>query len=332
MKALVTGGTGFTGSHLVQRLTNNNYKVRVLSRKTSDPCKLKWLSLSGVEIVFGDMPDKEAVFKAVEGMDLVFHIAAAYREANLPEQRYWDVNYNGTKNILDACLEYKVKRLVYCSTIGIVSSVKNPPADETTACSPGDIYQRSKCAAEQEVLKYAKERNLPAAVVRPCAIYGPGDTRLLKIFKMIEKKKFLFFGSGKALFHMVYVDDLIDGFMLCAKKEEAIGQIFIIGGEEYITLNELSRLVAREFNVPSPKIHIPYLPFEFAAAVIEFFYKKLKLKKEPPIYRRRMAFYKKSRAFSIEKAKKILGYKPKYDLKTGIHLTAQWYLENGYIK
>jgi nucleoside-diphosphate-sugar epimerase len=329
MKALVTGGTGFTGSRLVKKLIDESYDVRVLARKSSNTAELvKW----GVEIITGDITDRENVFKAAIGMDQIFHIAAAYRQANLPARAYWDVNFNGTKNILDAVLEYGISRIVHCSTIGVVSSVKNPPADETEICCPGDVYQESKCAAENEVLRYVQEKNLPASIIRPCAIYGPGDTRLLKMFKMIAERKYLFFGNGRALFHMVYIDDLTDAFLLCSQKKEAIGEIFIIGGEKYTTLNELAKLIAEEFKVPAPKIHLPYLPFEFAAAVVEFLYEKLKLKKEPPIYRRRMAFFKKNRAFSIEKAKKILGYSPKYDLNTGIHLTAKWYLENGYIR
>jgi dihydroflavonol-4-reductase len=329
MKVLVTGGTGFTGSNLVKKLAGLNYQVRVLARPGS---KTDFLAQMGVEIVTGDIKDKESVFEAVKGTDIVFHIAAAYRQANLPDSEYWEVNFNGTKNILDAALKYDVKRLVHCSTIGIISSVKKPPADETVVACPGDVYQQSKCAAEFEVLNYVKEKNLPASVIRPCGIYGPQDMRLFKMFKMIASKKFIFFGNGSAFFHMVYIDDLIDAFLLCSTKEEAVGEVFIIGGQRYTTLNELSKLIAEEFAVPPPRIHLPYLPFEAAAAVVEFVYAKLKIKKEPPIYRRRMAFYKKSRAFSIEKAKKLLGYNPRFDLKTGIHLTARWYIENGYIK
>src|SRR4030042_6340416 len=144
MKALVTGGTGFTGSNLVKKLTSQNYQVRVLARPNS---KTDLLAQMGVEIVTGDIKDRESVLEAVKGTDIIFHIAAAYRHANLPAREYWEVNFNGTKNILDAALKYNVKRLVHCSTIGIVSSVKNPPADETVIASHGAGYQQSKCAA-----------------------------------------------------------------------------------------------------------------------------------------------------------------------------------------
>ncbi|MEA2016427.1 MAG: NAD-dependent epimerase/dehydratase family protein [Actinomycetota bacterium] len=326
MKALVTGGTGFTGSHLAGRLIEKGADVRILARPGSNSGFLKEL---GAEVVTGDISDKDDVERAVKGMDKVFHIAAAFRESNLPDKTYWAVNYDGTKNILEACLKYDISRLVHCSTIGVVSSVGVPFSNETVPYSPGDVYQETKCAAEKEVLKYAREKKLPAAVIRPCAIYGPGDMRLLKIFRMIAKKKFIILGSGKALYHMVYIDDLVLGFLLASEKEEAIGEVFIIGGERYTTLNKLFSIVVDEFNVSFPKIHLPYKPIEILSVLVEYIYKPLK--KEPPIYRRRVAFYKKDRAFDISKAKKFLGYRPEVDLREGIHLTAKWYIENGYI-
>lgn len=326
MKALVTGGTGFTGSHLVRSLIEEGMKVRVLARPTS---KTDFLRNLDVEVVIGDISERDDVDRAVKGMDKVFNIAAAFRESNLPEKTYWAINYNGTKNILEACLKYDVSRLVHCSTIGVVSSVTAVPSDETVPYSPGDVYQQSKCEAEKEVLRFAREKKLAASVVRPCAIYGPGDMRLLKMFRMIAKRKFYVFGSGKAFYHMVYIDDLVSGFILASEKEEAVGEVFIIGGDKYTTLNKLFRIIADEFKVNPPGIHFPYKPIEVLSVLMEYAYKPLK--KEPPLYRRRVAFFKKDRAFNISKAKRILGYRPKVDLKKGIHLTAKWYMDNGYI-
>ncbi|NQT66386.1 MAG: NAD-dependent epimerase/dehydratase family protein [Actinobacteria bacterium] len=326
MKVLVTGGTGFTGSHLVRSLIEEGMKVRVLARPTG---KTDFLRNLDVEVVIGDISERDDVDRAVKGMDKVFNIAAAFRESNLPEKTYWAINYNGTKNILEACLKYDVSRLVHCSTIGVVSSVTAVPSDETVPYSPGDVYQQSKCEAEKEVLRFAREKKLAASVIRPCAIYGPGDMRLLKMFRMIAKRKFYVFGSGKAFYHMVYIDDLVSGFILASEKEEAVGEVFIIGGDKYTTLNKLFRIIADEFKVNPPGIHFPYKPIEVLSVLMEYAYKPLK--KEPPLYRRRVAFFKKDRAFNISKAKRILGYRPKVDLKKGIHLTAKWYMDNGYI-
>ena len=327
MKVLVTGGTGFTGSHLVKKLLEEGSEVKVLARPASNTAFLKDL---GVEIIPGDITDRNSVNRAVYGTNKVFNIAAAYREAKLPEASYWAVNLEGTKNIINACIKYGVSRLVHCSTIGVVSSVDKPPSDESAPYSPDDIYQQSKCAAEKEVLKSVREESLPASVIRPCAIYGPGDLRFLKMFRMIAKKRFYIPGSGKALYHMVYIDDLVSGFILASQKNNSIGEVFIIGGPEYTTLNELSRIIAEEFKVKPPGIHLPYKPIEILSVLMEYAYRPLK--KEPPLYRRRIAFFKKDRAFDISKAKKILGYRPEFDLKEGIHLTAKWYVEHGYIQ
>jgi nucleoside-diphosphate-sugar epimerase len=146
---------------------------------------------------------------------------------------------------------------------------------------------------------------------------------------MIAKKRFYILGSGKALFHMVYIDDLISGFILASQKNNSIGEVFIIGGEKYTTLNELSMIIADEFEVKPPGIHLPYKPVEVFSVLVEYAFKPFKI--EPPLHRRRVAFFKKSRAFDISKAKRILGYEPAFSLEEGVHLTAKWYLEHGYI-
>ncbi len=327
MEALVTGGSGFTGSNLVKKLIGKNHKVRVLARASSKVDDLKKL---GARIITGDISNREDVFSAVKGASQVFNIAASYRDAGLDEKVYQDVNYQGAINVADACLKYKIPVLVHCSTIGVVSSIEDPPGNETDPYSPDDAYQRSKCRAEKAVLGYVKEKGLRAAIIRPCAIYGPGDIRLLKMFKMAAKKRPVMFGRGNATYHMVFIDDLTDSFMLASEKRKAIGEVFIIGHEEYCTLNQLFTMIAGEFGISAKIIHIPLLPVEVLAAVLEFIYKPLK--KQPPLYKRRVAFFKKNRAFDISKAKNILGFKPKYSLKQGLGKTAEWYLKNGYIK
>ncbi len=326
MKVLVTGGTGFSGNHLVRRLLDEGSEVRVLARPSSNTAFLKG---SGVEIIPGDIADRDSVDRAVKGTNRVFNIAAAYREAKLPEASYWAVNLEGTKNIIGSCIKYGVSRLVHCSTIGVVSSVDEPPSDESAPYSPDDIYQQSKCAAEKEVLRSVRQEGLPASIIRPCAIYGPGDLRLLKLFRMIARKRFYILGNGRALYHMVYIDDLVSGFILASHKSASIGEVFIIGGPKYTDLNELFKIIAEEFKVKPPGIHFPFKPIEILSVLMEYAYKPLK--KEPPLYKRRVAFFKKDRAFDISKAKRILGYRPAFDLKEGIHLTAKWYLEHEYI-
>jgi len=326
MKVLVTGGTGFAGGHLVDRLISDGFEVRVIAR---NPEKAEKLKEKGVQIVLGSITDKDVVKKAVKGVKQVYHLAANWRTAGVPDKVYWDVNVGGTKNLLEASLEENVKRFVHCSTMGVHGHVDEIPANENTRYNPGDIYQVTKLEGEKLALNFFKEKGLPVSVIRPCAIYGPGDMRLLKMFRAIARRRFVMLGSGKTLYHMVYVTDLAEGFRLAADKEEAIGEAFLIGGEEYVSLNNLEEVIANEVGVSSPKIHFPVWPVELLGTIVEKICIPLKI--EPPIYRRRVLFFTKDRAFDVSKAKNILGYRPKVDLKTGIKKTVKWYKENNYL-
>ena len=179
-KVLVTGATGFTGGHLAEELVNKGYKVRALSLPNQDTDRLEKL---GVEIVFGDLTKKNTLLSAVDGIDIVFHIAAIFREQNVPHQLFFDVNVGGTKNLLEAARDANVKRFVHCSTVGVQGEIKNPPAKETDPYNAGDYYQNSKVEGEKLALKFFKENDIEGVVFRPVGIYGPGDTRFLKIFK-----------------------------------------------------------------------------------------------------------------------------------------------------
>jgi nucleoside-diphosphate-sugar epimerase len=152
---------------------------------------------------------------------------------------------------------------------------------------------------------------------------------MLKMFKMIAKRRFVMLGSGNVYLHQVYIDDLVDGFLLGWKKKNSIGSVYIIEGPDYVTLNELAVIIAAEFDVPPPKLHLPVKPFQILGTITEKIFIPLGL--EPPIYRRRVDFFTKSRAFDISKAKKELGYDPKFNIRRGIHETAKWYKEKGYI-
>jgi nucleoside-diphosphate-sugar epimerase len=205
--------------------------------------------------------------------------------------------------------------------------IATPPGDEGTPYGPGDIYQETKCEAEQLALSY-RDR-LPLAVARPTAIYGPGDTRLLKLFRMVVRRRFLLLGGGENYYHMVHVHDLVRGLRLLGAHPRAVGEIFILGGDRYLKLSELAAMIASAAGVPHPSIRLPVLPFQLAGSLVEKLCVPFGI--EPPIYRRRVDFYTKSRAFSIEKARRLLGYRPEVSLEDGIRETLEWYVANGYI-
>lgn len=325
MRILVTGGAGVTGTHLATRLIKRGHNVRILDiQEALQPNRMNYFRSLGIEVVSGDIKNKNTVKEAVKDVELVYHLATAYRKTTASKKYYWDVEVGGTQNLLDASIQENIERFVHCSTTGVFGHVTKPPADESYPYGPYDVYQKAKCEGEKLVLKYMEEKEMPVVVVRPCGIYGPYDKRLLRLFKAIYHKKFIMIGKGEVCYHLVYVDDLVDAFELVAEKKVAIGEDYNIGGNEIPTLNELVEVIANALDVPVPEKRFPFVwPVMLASWVCEKAYKPFG--KEPPIFPRRVNWFIKNRAFDISKAKKELGYEPKVDLKTGIQMTADWY-------
>jgi nucleoside-diphosphate-sugar epimerase len=322
-RVLVTGGTGFTGSRLVRQLVETGADVRVIAR---DPDRARSVLPPDVEIVAGDITDVTVIRSGVRDREVVYHLAAAFREAGIPDSRYHDIHVGATGELLEAARAEGVRRFVHCSTVGVHSHIPNPPADETWPYTPGDIYQSTKAEGEQLALRFQAEHDFPLTVIRPAAIYGPGDLRLLKLFRAVARGRFAMIGDGKPFFHMVHVEDLARGMRLAASRDEAIGEAFILAGEEYVTLNDLVARIADIYGVRRPRVRLPAWPFFAAGAVCEAICVPLRI--EPPIYRRRVAFFTKSRAFRIDKAKRMLGYAPQVSLQAGLEETAEWYRAN----
>lgn len=325
-RVLVTGGTGFTGSHLVRQLAESGADVRVVARNAE---RARRLLPPGTDIVRGDITDPATVRRAVQGREVVYHLAAAFREAGIPDSRYREVHVDATAMLLDASRAEGIRRFVHCSTVGVHSHIEHPPADETWPYTPDDIYQRTKAEGEQLALRFQREHAFPLTVIRPAPIYGPGDLRLLKLFRAVARRRFAMIGSGEVFFHMVHVEDLARGMRLAAARDEAVGEVFILAGEEYVTLNELVARIADIYGVPRPKLHLPAWPFFTLAAVCEAVCIPLRI--QPPLYRRRVAFFTKSRAFRIDKAKQMLGYRPEVSLQAGLEETAEWYRIKGLL-
>lgn len=322
---LVTGATGFTGSHLVRSLVGDGHRVRVLVRSAE---RAQALLGPGIEVVTGDIIDPAAVGNAVRGSQVIYHLAAAYREARHTDQYYWDVNVGSTTLLLDAARTEGVERFVHCSTVGVLSHIANPPADEQHPHQPADVYQRTKSEAEKLAFA-AHGSGISVTVARPTAIYGPGDTRLLKMFRLIANRRFIMLGSGDIYYHMVHVDDLVGGLRLLGSHPRAIGEVFILGGERYYPLRTIVGMIARAVGVKPPRWRLPAWPFQAAGTVCERICIPFGI--EPPIYRRRVDFFTKSRAFTIQKAQRLLGYAPRIELESGIRSTVEWYRRHGYL-
>lgn len=323
--SLVTGATGFTGKALALELRRRGYRVRALVR---DPAKAADLAAAGIELATGDITRPDDVRRAAEGCTHIHHIAALFRTAGHPDSYYHDVNVKGVEHVLAAAREHGVSRVVHCSTVGVHGHVREIPSHEESPYNPGDIYQETKLEGEK-VAQAAMARGEPVSVVRPAGIYGPGDMRFLKLFRTIRKGTFRMFGSGEVTYHFTYIDDLVEGLILCGEHPAAIGQVFIISGDEYVPLNRVVELIAGAVGVKPPRLHLPLAPLLVAAKVCETICVPLGI--EPPLHMRRCEFFMKARAFTNAKAKRLLGYQPAVSLEEGVRRTAQWYREQGLL-
>ena len=320
MKVLVTGAGGFLGRRLSARLLRDGAQVRllVLRRDSGRP-------LPDGEILEGDVGDPAVARRAAEGVDVVFHLASTYRLQCAPESVHRAVHVAGTLQLLEASRAAGVSRFVHCSTVGVHGHVRQPPANETAPFAPRDVYQRTKLEGELLAMGYCRERGLPVAVVRPAAIYGPGDDRLKKLYRMATSNPTIVLGSGEIRYHMIHVEDLVDGMLLAARRPEAVGEAFILAGRECLTVNELLRLIARLAGKEARIVHLPLKPFQWAGSLVEAVCAPLNV--HAPLSRRRVDFFNHSREFDCAKARRLLGFEPRISLEEGWRETIASYGE-----
>jgi len=297
-------------------------QVKIISQSNSriEADNLRELSAMGADVAMGSVTDRDFIFRTVAGADIVFHLAAAQHEANAPDALFWNVNVTGTQHMLDASVATGVKRFIHGSTIGVYGKMEGV-IDENSPCSPTNIYGITKLEGERLVLSYREK--IPISVIRISETYGPGDYRLLKLFKVIGKGVFFMIGSGGNLHHPVYIDDLINGFYLIMSNRNAIGKIFILAGPKPFTSNEMVSIIASEMNTRIPMFKAPVLPFNFAAAIIEDLSKVFHF--NPPLHRRRLDFFKTSYQFLQTKAGTLLMYSPKIEFNEGVKNSLSWY-------
>jgi dihydroflavonol-4-reductase len=326
MRVALTGASGYTGGRLLEALAARGDEVVALVRPQSVTDRVTSLAFRVVEGVLGDAA---AAARLVGDVDAVVHVAAVYRTAGHPDSYYREVNVIGTERLLEAAARRGVRRFVHTSTVGVHGHVERPPADETAPYAPGDIYQATKAEAEQLALEYHRKRGVPVAVVRPGAIYGPGETRFVKLFRAIARGRYAIVGTGRTFYHPVFIDDLVDGFLLALDRPEAVGEAFLVCGPSYVSQSDLAALIAKHTGGRVLPFHIPARPIQWAGDLVEAVCVPLGI--EPPLHRRRVDFWTKSRAFTIDKARRLLGYAPKVDLDEGIARTAAWYREAGWL-
>lgn len=325
---VVTGATGFTGGHLARFLAAQGRRVRAMVRNLRHPAA-ESLQKGGIEIVDGDLRDPASIERAVAGADVVYNIAAIYRQAGLAPAVYRAVNAEGAAAVVRAAAAQRVRRVVHCSTVGVHGDIERPPANEDAPLRPGDVYQQTKLEGERLAAEAAAASGVELVIARPSGIYGPGDRRLLKLFRGVARRRFVTLGSGEIFYHLTFIDDLVEGFRLCGEVRSAAGRTYILAGGEVLRLNALVRLIADACAVKPPRLHLPVWPFWIAGAVAEAVCAPFRI--EPPIYRRRVDFFTKSRAFDISRARRELGFNPRVTLREGVQRTLAWYREHNWL-
>ncbi len=322
---LVTGATGFVGSHVVERARDDGYSVRVLVRESSDTSLLdEW----GVEKVTGDFFDHDALKQAVDGAAVIVHCAAKVGDWG-PIDDYRAVNVRGLEHLLlEAEAAGALKRFIQVSSLGVYEGRDHYGTDESEppSLTGMDGYTLTKAEAERLVLEHVREHKLPAIVVRPGFIYGPRDQTVLpRLLERLQAGQVKYFGSGEQLLNNTYVGNLVDAIFLCLEKPETIGEVFNITDGKLVSKKEYISTVAELAGYPIPKGSVPLGVAKFLTKVSDRLYRLLGKKEAPLLSSARFKFLGLNLDFSIEKAKRELGYAPCVTFREGMQRMMEWH-------
>ena len=317
-KVAITGATGFVGGALARRLAAQGYEIVALARPFSRRNYLADLPITWVE---GDVTDRESLRGKFDGAEWLIHAAGMLGQAGMPERAYFALHEQGTNNVLAEAEAAGVKRILHVGSPGVLGPISGPMADESAPLAPSNPYERSKAAAEQVALVYARG-GLPVVIARPEFIYGPGDVHVLGLFRAVRKGRFFTINGGHATCHPTYIDDAVTGLLLALERGR-IGAIYHIAGPEPITFSELAGTMAAALGVPPPKLNLPRSLAMLGATGLELAARLFK--QQPPLSRTGVAFFSESRRFSWQKAHNELGYSPAFDLTAGAAATVAWY-------
>jgi dihydroflavonol-4-reductase len=322
MRAFITGASGFIGNHLAARLVREGWQVRALvhSRGLEDA--------AGIEQIKGDIRDGERLRTAMDGADVLFHLASALGASRLKEEEFRAVNADGTRAAIGAAVAAGVKRIVHFSSAGVLGHVTDgKAAAEDHALDPRDAYDRTKLEGERIALEFAAG-GADVVVIRPGWVYGPADRRTLKLFRAVARKRVPVVGRGRTLQTPVYIDDLIEGTLLCAAKGRR-GEIYNLAGPELLSVKEIVAIIAEAAGARPPRIALPLLPTKAAAWGLGKIFAVAG--KEAPLNPSRLAFFIHPKPLDIRKAVAELGYAPAWDFRHGAATAAAWYRARGWL-
>jgi len=329
MRILVTGGTGFIGSRLASSLGAQGHRVLALGRVRSaeEERAQRQLEVEGIEVHDVSVTEPRRLETIFEGVERVFHLAAAHRESNVPDEYFRRINVDGTRHVFEAALRTGVGRVVHGSTIGVYGWWPGHTVGLASPLDPDNIYGATKLLGEEVVRGF--EGRVDWVIARLSETYGPGDRRILKLFRGIDKGLYTQIGPSRNLHHLVFVDDLIEGLVAAGETREASGRTFVLAGPRAVETREMMASIAHALGKPTRALRIPIGPLLGAAALLETLMRPFGI--EPPLHRRRMDFFRKSFCFDGEEAKSVLGYEPQTALNDGLAITAAWYRQAGWL-
>ena len=321
-KVLITGATGFIGRHVVKANLTKGNKVRALV--LPGDAGEAWLKQQGVEVVNGDIRDYEAVRRAVGDADIIFHTAAIVTDW-AQKKLFWEVTVGGAENICKAAVDAKVSRLVDISTCDVFGTSESVVMDESMPLQYwGEPYADSKIDAEKVMRRYHEEQGLPLTMVYPLWVFGEGDQTFVPLLADAIIKKDLIFWRKGAIVWPTYIDNLVDLLMLIAEDERAIGNGYLVHDGESKTLEEFCTGIAEALGVPPIKTYIPYWLAMAAARVMEFIWKLLRIQMRPLLTTYTVTNLGSRFRFSIDKAERELGWKPRITYQKGFRKTMEW--------
>jgi nucleoside-diphosphate-sugar epimerase len=323
---LVTGGTGFLGSSLAHRLLSHGARVRVLARSQQ---QARPLADRGARVVAADITDRDAVRAAVDGADVVYHLAGRLFVPGIPAGEYHRTHVEGTKLLLACCGNgSRPRRFVHCSTTGVLGVTGDQPADEMAPIRPTNIYEATKAEAEQAV-RDTWPGGFPAVIARPGLVYGPGDLHLLPFFRAVLQRRFRPIGRRDVWLHPIYIDDITDALIQCGTQDSAVGECFHLAGRAPVPLADLANAIARAGGTRPPAGHIPLLAAQAVAALGDLL--PSDLRRSAPLTRSRLDFLTHSRMYDVTKAQRLLGFAAATDVPAGAARTMAWYRQHGFL-
>jgi len=327
MNILVTGATGFIGTHLTRALLAQGFHCTCLVRPTSNIVELT--ELDNIRIVQGDIADKASLKNTMADVQVIYHLAGQIGEWGVPDEKFFAVNVEGTRNLLEAANSGGVKHFIFFSTPG-VQGKGHASASEELPYNPPHIYEFTKAEAEKIVMAFSeKGGNLQVTIVRPDFVYGPGDLRRLPLYRAIRDRKFFLIGNGMTLLHPTFIEDAAQGFCLLANNPVAFGQIYNIAGPRTMTVREYGQTIAKALDVPLPRLRLPIL---FARSLAKLFESASRINGRAPLLSlSKVDFLTKDHGSDISKAVRQLGYRPRIDFREGIRRTIDWYSQRGLL-